>query len=102
MQPLPFAIMRDRYPMLNGRGYPDTVNTAVMSTETDRGLKPSQPVNSLITATAGERVLLRISNLNVTRFYTLASTVPMKVVGQNARLLRGSRRAGTCPTRRTP
>ncbi len=24
VQPLPFAVMRDRYPMLNGRGYPDT------------------------------------------------------------------------------
>jgi FtsP/CotA-like multicopper oxidase with cupredoxin domain len=89
VQPLPFATMRDRYPMLNGRGYPDTVEPGVLSTETDRGLKPSQPVNSLITAAAGQRVLLRISNLNVTRFYTLASTIPMKVVGHNARLLRG-------------
>ena len=26
VQPLPFAMMEDRYPMLNGRGYPDTVN----------------------------------------------------------------------------
>jgi hypothetical protein len=25
VQPLPFALMKDRYPMLNGRGYPDTV-----------------------------------------------------------------------------
>ena len=25
VQPLPFAAMRDKYPMLNGRGYPDTV-----------------------------------------------------------------------------
>jgi FtsP/CotA-like multicopper oxidase with cupredoxin domain len=25
VQPLPFALMRDDYPMLNGRGYPDTV-----------------------------------------------------------------------------
>jgi len=89
VQPLPFATMRDRYPMLNGRGYPDTVNTAVISTPTDRGDKPSQPVHSLVTATAGQRVLLRISNLNVTRFYTLASTIPMEVVGHNARLHRG-------------
>jgi FtsP/CotA-like multicopper oxidase with cupredoxin domain len=89
VQPLPFATMTDRYAMLNGRGYPDTVNTAVISTATDRGDKPSQPVNSLVTATSGQRVLLRISNLNVTRFYTLASTIPMKVVGQSARLHRG-------------
>jgi len=49
----------------------------------------SQNVNSLIQATQGQRILLRISNLDVTRFYTLASTLPMKVVGLNARLLRG-------------
>jgi FtsP/CotA-like multicopper oxidase with cupredoxin domain len=89
VQPLPFATMHDRYPMLNGRGYPDTINTAVLSTDTDRGTKPSQPIHSLVTARRGQRVLLRISNLNVTRFYTLASTIPMRVVGHNARLHRG-------------
>jgi FtsP/CotA-like multicopper oxidase with cupredoxin domain len=96
VQPLPFAAMKDRYAMLNGRGYPDTVNTAPIFTPTDRNCsgpgspcQPSQPVHSLVTATAGQRVLLRISNLNVTRFYTLASTIPMKVVGHNARLHRG-------------
>jgi FtsP/CotA-like multicopper oxidase with cupredoxin domain len=89
VQPLPFASMTDRYGMLNGRGYPDTVNTSVLSTDTDLGPRPSQPVHSLVEAAAGERVLLRISNLNVTRFYTLASTIPMTVVGHNARLLRG-------------
>lgn len=26
VQPLPFALMRDNYPMINGRGYPDTVD----------------------------------------------------------------------------
>ena len=51
IQPLPFAEMRDKYPMLNGRGYPDTVKTTVISTDTDLGPRPSQPVNSLITIT---------------------------------------------------
>jgi hypothetical protein len=74
---------------MNGRGYPDTVNTGVLSTDTDRGPKPSQPVSSLITATSGQRILLRISSLSVTRFYTLGSTLPMTVVGHNARLNRG-------------
>jgi FtsP/CotA-like multicopper oxidase with cupredoxin domain len=100
VQPLPFATMRDRYAMLNGRGYPDTINPGVLDTPTDRqAYNPSQPVNSLITASAGQRVLLRISNLNVTRFYTLASTVPMKIVGHNARLLRGP---DSDPTDSTP
>jgi FtsP/CotA-like multicopper oxidase with cupredoxin domain len=95
VQPLPFASMKDRYAMLNGRGYPDTVNPGPISTPTDRNCsgagpcQPSQPVSSLIEAAAGQRILLRISNLNVTRFYTLASTIPMKVVGHNARLHRG-------------
>jgi FtsP/CotA-like multicopper oxidase with cupredoxin domain len=96
VQPLPFASMHDRYGMLNGRGYPDTVDTEPRFTPTDRNCsgpgspcQASQPVHSLITATAGQRVLLRISNLNVTRFYTLASTIPMQVVGHSARLLRG-------------
>lgn len=89
VQPLPFAAMDDKYAMLNGRGYPDTINPGVISTQTDRGLKPSQPVHTLIEATSGQRVLLRLSNLSVTRFYTLAATIPMEVVGRSARLHRG-------------
>lgn len=173
-QPLPFQLMEDKYPMLNGRGYPDTlalgslppagantfVETAMVENDpapqTDRfyvsgatlevfdgaynGLdlvftsgplkgasgriadytiqqdggstqilivlhhmlpqipsagdtfaigRATQNVDSRIQATRGQRILLRISNLDVTRFYTLASTLPMKVVGLNARLLRG-------------
>jgi FtsP/CotA-like multicopper oxidase with cupredoxin domain len=89
VQPLPFAAMDDKYAMLNGRGYPDTINTGILSTQTDRGLKPSQPVHSLVEVPAGARALLRISNLAVTRVYTLQSMIPMKVVGEDARLRRG-------------
>jgi len=85
VQPLPFAAMKDRYFLLNGRGYPDTVNAGVLSTDG----RPSQPVSSLITATAGQRILLRISNLNVTEFNTLGTNgIPMEVVALDARLLR--------------
>jgi len=102
VQPLPFYYMRDNYPMLNGRGYPDTVNPSSLPVPVDEGGMPanasmnymdghpSQNVSSLITAVPGDRVLLRISNLNVTRFYTLGTLgIPMKIVGMNARLLRG-------------
>ena len=89
IQPLPFAAMDDKYPTLNGRGYPDTVDTAVRTTNVGFGDIPSQPYHSLVTAAPGQRVLLRLSNLAVTRFYTIASTIPMRVVGQSARLLRG-------------
>jgi FtsP/CotA-like multicopper oxidase with cupredoxin domain len=89
VQPLPFAGMRDRYFLLNGRGYPDTVNTSVLSTTDPLGTdQPSQPVDSLVTATPGQRILLRISNLNITEFFTLGSNLPMQVVALDARLLR--------------
>jgi FtsP/CotA-like multicopper oxidase with cupredoxin domain len=89
--PLPFALMVDNYPMLNGRGYPDTVNPAPLPAQpAENGGKVSQWESALITATPGQRVLLRISNLNVTRFYTLGSLgLSMQVVGKDAKLLRG-------------
>jgi len=90
VQPLPFAGMRDRYFLMNGRGYPDTVEAGALSTVDPLGkTQVSQPVSSLITATAGQKVLLRISNLNVTQFSTIATNgIAMKVVGLDARLLR--------------
>ena len=35
VQPLPFATMQDSYPMLNGRGYPDTVNPSGLTDTAD-------------------------------------------------------------------
>lgn len=91
VQPLPFALMKDMYPLLNGRGYPDTINPGTLTPPEENMGKPSQKVSSLITANKGERILLRISNLNVTRFYTLTTLgIPMTVVGYNAKLLRSS------------
>jgi FtsP/CotA-like multicopper oxidase with cupredoxin domain len=94
IQPLPFAAMDDRYPMINGRGYPDTINPAILSnsyTDKPSGGKPSQKMNSIISATAGQRILLRISSLATIRFYTLISpSIPMTVVGKDTRLLRAS------------
>ena len=53
IQPLPFANMQDTYPMLNGRGYPDTVNPAAPRRRRRRtAASRSQPVSSLITADA--------------------------------------------------
>jgi len=88
-QPLPFALMKDKYPLMNGRGYPDTVNPNPLPPPM-MDMKVSQPMSSLITAARGQRILLRLSNLNVTRTYTIATLgMPMRVVGFNARLLRG-------------
>jgi FtsP/CotA-like multicopper oxidase with cupredoxin domain len=90
VQPLPFAGMRDRYFLMNGRGYPDTVDPNPLSTVDPLGnTQVSQPVSGLVTATAGQRILLRISNLNVTQFSTVATNgISMQVVGLDARLLR--------------
>lgn len=89
IQPLPMALMRDKYPLLNGRGYPDTLNTSPLPALDESLGRPSQKMSSLIEARQGQRILLRLSNLNVTRFYTLQSTgIPMQVVGVNAKLLR--------------
>jgi len=101
-QPLPFADMHDTYVMINGRGYPTTtvVGALPAPTDADGALvtdgKISQPMSSLITVTAGQKLLLRISNLAVTNFYTLRTVgLPdMQVVGKGAELLRGPGTAG--------
>lgn len=94
IQPLPFAAMADLYPMLNGRGYPDTINPAVFSntfTGFTTGGKVSQKENTIITATAGQKILLRISSLSTVEFHGLRVLgIPMKVVGKDARILRSS------------
>ncbi len=103
VQPLPFAFMEDRYPMINGRGYPDTVNPGALPAPSDpecggpcTGGVQSQVVSSLIEATAGEKILLRLSNLNITVSHTLISpSIPMTVVGIDSRELRTA--DGTTP-----
>ena len=88
VQPLPFAMMWDRYPMINGRGYPDTVNPNPLPAPNENGGIVSQKVSSLVTATAGQKVLLRLSNLNITVTHTLISPgIPMRVVGIDAKEL---------------
>jgi FtsP/CotA-like multicopper oxidase with cupredoxin domain len=90
VQPLPFANMRDTYPMINGRGYPDSIDPDPLPGPEENGGFPSQKVTSLVRATKGQRVLLRLSNLNVTNHYTITALgLPMKVVGRGARQLRG-------------
>ena len=51
------------------------------------------------TSRSGGRALLRISDLNVTEYQTLASLgIPMKVIGVNARLLRDMAGNNMCYT----
>ena len=88
--PESFADMKDKYFLLNGRSYPDTITPGPMQTQTtDGSMHFSQPLPSIITLTAGQKALLRISDLDVTEYQTLSSLgIPMKVIGYNAKLLR--------------
>src|SRR5882672_10029491 len=88
--PESFTDMKDKYFMLNGRSYPDTVTPGPLQTQTTDGVMHySQPLPAIINIPVGKKALLRISDLDVTEYQTLASLgIPMKVIGINAKLLR--------------
>ncbi len=85
-----FADMKDKYFLLNGRSYPDTVTSGPLSTPSADGVNHfSQPISSIVSMKAGQRALLRISELNVSEYHTLASVgIRMHVIGWNAKMLR--------------
>jgi FtsP/CotA-like multicopper oxidase with cupredoxin domain len=85
-----FTDMKDKYFLLNGRSYPDTVTPGPLQTESADGVYHfSQPLPSIISIPSGGKALLRISDLDVTEYQTLASLgIPMHVIGYNAKLLR--------------
>jgi hypothetical protein len=93
-----FADMKDKYFLLNGRSYPDTVYSGSKDTPTSQAMQTqsadgashfSQPLSANINIPAGGKALLRISDLDVSEYQTLASLgIPMHVIGYNAKLLR--------------
>jgi FtsP/CotA-like multicopper oxidase with cupredoxin domain len=85
-----FVDMKDKYFLLNGRSYPDTVTTGPLQTASADGVNHfSQPLPTIVNIPAGKKALLRISDLDVTEYQTLASLgIPMHVIGYNAKLLR--------------
>ena len=68
---------------------------ARLTRRTDPGETLRQPVSSLIQVNAGERVLLRFVNLGYEQQSMQLTGIPMRVVGEDATLLRG-------PARRRP
>src|SRR5258707_13501719 len=82
--------MKDKFFLLNGRSYPDTVSAGPLQTQTADGVNHfSQPLPTIINITAGQRALLRISDLDTSEYQTLASLgIPMQVIGYNAKFLR--------------
>jgi FtsP/CotA-like multicopper oxidase with cupredoxin domain len=85
-----FVDMKDKYFLLNGRSYPDTVAAGPQATvSTDGQMHYSQPLPAIINIPVGGKASLRLVNLSVSEYHTLQSLgVPMKVVGWNAKLLR--------------
>jgi FtsP/CotA-like multicopper oxidase with cupredoxin domain len=69
---------------LNGRVYPQTIVPS-----NDPSL-PSQPISSLIQCNAGDKVLLRMANLGYQQHAMQLPGITMKVVGEDATLLRGT------------
>ncbi len=85
-----FADMKDKYFLLNGRSYPDTVTPGPQATmSADGKMHFSQPLPSIINIPVGGKALLRLSDLDVQEHQTLASLgIPMTVIALNAKLLR--------------
>jgi FtsP/CotA-like multicopper oxidase with cupredoxin domain len=111
-QKVRFDLMNDTYPMFNGRGYPDTIvwGTPIINNGTpfDPAHVPSQPHTAVletytmnpdgtivgtpitVSAAARQRILIRMPSLSTVDFYTVTVLgIPMEVVGEGARLLRG-------------
>jgi hypothetical protein len=88
--PEAFADMKDKFFLLNGRSYPDTVTPGPMATESSDGrVHYSQPMPAIINIPFQGKALLRIADLDVSEYQTLASLgIPMKEVGFMAKLLR--------------
>jgi hypothetical protein len=85
-----FVDMKDKYFLLNGRSYPDTVAPGPQATiSSDGQMHYSQPLPAIINIPAGGKASLRLVNLSVAEYFTLQSaSVPMHEVGFNAKLLR--------------
>src|SRR6516164_4709311 len=85
-----FVDMKDKYFLLNGRSYPDTVAAGPQATvSTDGQMHYSQPLPAIINIPAGGKAALRLVNLSVSEYHTLQTLgIPMHVVGFMAKLLR--------------
>jgi FtsP/CotA-like multicopper oxidase with cupredoxin domain len=106
---------RPDFSLLNGRAYPDTIApNAPLEAYTGKPYMPVavdadgdlmtnagyehlkyQPLSSLINCNAGDRVLLRFSNLGFKEPAMTLAGITMRVVGRDATPMRGFNSAGT-------
>jgi FtsP/CotA-like multicopper oxidase with cupredoxin domain len=74
---------------LNGRCYPDTVAPNGDPLSAAAGRLRYQPISSVVTANAGDRVLLRLANLGYQNHALTADGIDLQIVARDATLLRG-------------
>jgi FtsP/CotA-like multicopper oxidase with cupredoxin domain len=76
--------------LLNGRSYPDTLAPGgdPLRVPPDPRLR-YQPISSLVSANAGDEVLLRFASLGYRQHTMTAPGLDLRVVGRDATLLRG-------------
>lgn len=75
--------------LLNGRGYPDTVAPNGNPNVTAAGRLQYQPISSLVTCNAGERVLLRMANLGYQSHAMSVDSIDLRIVAKDASRLVG-------------
>lgn len=75
--------------LLNGRAYPDTIAPNGDPNSTAAGRLQYQPISSLITCNAGDRVLLRLSNLGYQNHAMTADAIDLQIIAKDASLLKG-------------
>jgi FtsP/CotA-like multicopper oxidase with cupredoxin domain len=73
---------------LNGRSYPDTLAPNGNPMSAAAGRLQYQPISALITANAGERVLLRLSSLGYQSHTMTADALELTVIAKDAMLLK--------------
>jgi FtsP/CotA-like multicopper oxidase with cupredoxin domain len=96
-QDMDWSDFKPAFRLMNGRAWPDTIQPHVDPMAPAPALPPAlqrlryQPNSSLIQANAGERVLLRISNLGFEEHSLVLSGIPMRIVGRDAKPLGAKR-----------
>ena len=75
--------------LLNGRAYPDTIAANGDPLSTTAGRLQYQPISSLIRCNAGDRVLLRLSNLGYQNHAMTVDNLDLMVIAKDASLLKG-------------
>jgi hypothetical protein len=105
---LGFAEMVDTYGLLNGRGYPDTVNPEPIANVNGYNSLPMPAIpftinpdgsRSPLAIPSGQKLLIRLSSLSTVDFYTVTVLgIPMHIVGQGAQILRGPTGINTAST----